>query len=232
MKELNIFIIVFLLVVLLVVVGCALNPPITSEIIEVTTVETTTVIEEIAEEPTETSVDPNNTLYPFNTMSADWGAELYESGFKYYDIPEEYKQYGGCFPEVVQAYLWSLCNEKGIDYYIAVALIEWESGYHYDANGDSGNSKGYMQVYEKWHKERMEAEGVNDLYNPYGNIRVGINYLSELYKKYDNWSSILMCYNMGESKAEELWSKGIYESAYSREIQERAQEIRQELEQD
>ena len=24
--------------------------------------------------------DPNNYVYPYNTMSADWGAELYESG--------------------------------------------------------------------------------------------------------------------------------------------------------
>lgn len=32
--------------------------------------------------------------------------------------------------------------------------------------------KGYMQIYEKWHTERMEAEGVTDLFNPYQNIRV------------------------------------------------------------
>lgn len=59
-------------------------------------------------------------------MSADWGAELYESGFKYYQIPQEYIDEGGCFPEAVQAYLWCLCEERGINYYVVVALIERE----------------------------------------------------------------------------------------------------------
>lgn len=118
--------------------------------------------------------DPNNYVYPYNTMSADWGLELYESGFKYYQIPQEYIDEGGCFPEVVQAYLWCLCEERGINYYVVVALIERESRYQWDATGDNGNSKGYMQIYENWHKERMEAEGVTDLYDPYGNIRVGL----------------------------------------------------------
>ena len=176
--------------------------------------------------------DPNNSLYPYNTMSADWGAELYESGFKYFDIPQSYKNTGGCFPEVVQAYLWSLCKERGIDYYIVVALIERESGYKWDRVGDDGNSKGYMQIYEKWHCDRMEAEGVTDLYNPYENIRVGLNYLQEIQNKYLSSSGVncvLMVYNMGESTAKKNWSNGTYSTEYSKGIVSRAQEIEQEL---
>ena len=175
--------------------------------------------------------DPNNYVYPYNTMSADWGAELYESGFKYYQIPQEYIDEGGCFPEVVQAYLWCLCKERGINYYVVVALIERESRYQWDASGDNGNSKGYMQIYENWHKERMEAEGVTDLYNPYGNIRVGLNFLQELTGGGVNadYHYVLMSYNMGESRAKAFYEKGIYSTEYSTGILQRAQELQQEL---
>lgn len=178
--------------------------------------------------------DPDNYIYPYNTMSADWGGEIYEEGFKYYKIPEEYAREGGCFPAVVQVYLWSLCKEREIDYYTVVALIERESGYKYDAAGDSGKSKGYMQIGERWHKERMAEEGVEDLYNPYGNIRVGLNFLQSLSDRYlanSGISCVLMAYNMGESTAKSFWADGVYSTDYTREILARADEIRQAIEQ-
>lgn len=175
--------------------------------------------------------DPNNYVYPYSTMSSDWGTDLYESGFMYYQIPQEYIDEGGCFPEVVQAYLWCLCEEKEINYYVVVALIERESRYQWDASGDNGNSKGYMQIYEKWHRERMEQENVTDLYNPYGNIRVGLNFLQELTGGGVNadYHYVLMSYNMGESKAKQFYKNGVYSTDYSTGILQRAQEIQQEL---
>lgn len=175
--------------------------------------------------------DENNSIPPYNTMSADWGAEVYESGFRYYNIPQEYKDYGGCFPEVVQVYLWETCRNTDIDYYIVLALIERESKYKWDATGDNGNSKGYMQIYERWHKDRMTELGVTDLYNPYQNIVTGVNYLAEIAQKYkeDGYNTILMVYNMGESGAKRNWKQGVYSTAYSRGILERAQEIKQEI---
>lgn len=177
--------------------------------------------------------DPDNYIYPYNIMSADWGAEIYEQGFRYFEIPEEYVRSGGCFPEVVQVYLWSLCREKGIDYYMVVAMIERESGYRYDASGDSGKSIGYLQIGERWHKDRMKAENVTDLNDPYGNIRVGLSFLKELSDRYGNSgvNCVLMAYNMGESGAKKCWNNGIYSSEYSREILARAEELKQEIEQ-
>lgn len=186
-------------------------------------------------EPEETPTywgDPDNYVYPFNTMSADWDGSVYESGFKFYEIPEEYAREGGCFPEVVQVYLWCLCEQRDIDYYMVVALIERESGYKWDATGDGGNSVGYMQIGERWHKDRMLEEAVADLLNPYGNIRVGLNFLQYLNKKYlDNSGAncVLMAYNMGESGARSLWKEGTYSTEYSRGVLKRAEEIRQEL---
>lgn len=180
-------------------------------------------------------MDRESYIEPYCSMSADWGSELYESGFVYYKIPKKLKEEGGCLPEIVQVYIWSLCNQTNIDYYMVLALIEEESGYKYDLIGDGGNSIGYMQVYEYFHKDKMEEENVESLLDPYGNIRVGINYLSEIEDKYGVSSGdncVLMVYNMGESRAKELWNKGTYSSEYSRRILQRAKEIKQELTQE
>lgn len=179
--------------------------------------------------------DPDNYRSPFNNMSADWGAEVYESGFRYYKIPKESALTGGCLPEVVQVYTWCLCKKLDLDYYMVLAMIERESGYRYDAEGDKGNSIGYLQIYEKWHKERMAEESVISLYDPYGNIRVGLNLIKELEDKYKGSSGehcVLMAYSMGESRAKEFWAEGIYSSEYSRAVIARAEEIKQELSQE
>ena len=178
--------------------------------------------------------DPLNQKYPYCNMSADWGSEVYESGFTYYEIPQKYKDDGGEFPEVVQIYLWELCKEKNLNYYLVVALIERESHYKYDCLGDRGNSFGYMQIYQKYHIDRMEKEQVADLMDPYGNLRVGTTFLQELYKDHgsDGDNCVLMVYNMGAGGANKCWKKGIYSSEYSRAIVKRAQEIEQELKQD
>lgn len=167
--------------------------------------------------------------YPCNTMSFDFGNEVYEQGFKYYEIPDAYVRSGGYFPEAVQVYLWDLCRDRGLDYCMVIAMIEQESGYRYDAIGDGGESVGYLQIGERWHKARMEAEGVTDLSNPYGNIRVGLNFLQEFCTKYLDSSGIhcvLMAYSMGENGAKNCWEKGIYSTEYSRSILFRAEEIR------
>lgn len=189
-----------------------------------------------AEEPASTSPvfegDPNNRAYPYNMMSADWGGEIYEQGFTYFEIPEEYKRSGGMFPEVAQVYLWSISRNAGVDYYTVLALIERESGYKYDSTGDNGNSKGLMQIYEKWHLDRMEEYGATDLYNPYDNMRVGVDFLAEIQGNYlesGGEACVLMAYNMGATTAKKWWDKGVYSTDYTRGILQRAQEIKQDL---
>lgn len=200
----------------------------------VETQEITTAPEEVEE--TEAPIlgvgDPDNNIYPYSMMGTNWGAEIYEQGWKYYEIPSSYKMAGGMFPEVAQVYLWYLCKEAGVDYYIALALIERESGYRYDAIGDSGNAVGLMQVQEAWHTDRMEALGATNLYNPYDNMRVAVNFLKEIQDRYlanSGEHCVLMVYNMGASGANKLWAEGIYSTAYTRHILQRAQEIKQGL---
>lgn len=193
---------------------------------------TPTTEPEETEDPNWDYGDPNNRVYPYSMMSTDWGGEIYEEGYRFYDIPDAYKMSGGMFPEVAQVYLWCICRDAGVDYYTVLALIERESGYRYDASGDNGSSKGLMQIWESYHLDRMEALGVDDLYNPYGNMQVGVNFLKEINSKYLSSSGehcVLMVYNMGYSGAKKLWAEGIYSTTYTRQILSRAQEIKQEI---
>lgn len=107
-----------------------------------------------------------------------------------------------------------------------MAIIEYESGYEFDKTGDGGQSKGYMQIYEKWHTDRMQKLGCTDLMNPYQNVRVGIDFLSYLLKKYGTIQDALAAYNYGEKGAREhLWSNGVYVYSYNTAIMQRMKEI-------
>lgn len=166
--------------------------------------------------------------YPFNAMSQDWSAEEVKD-FYYHRISEEAAAAGGQMPVVVQVYTYIICQNYGVDYEMVFALIERESWCKWDEVGDNGDSIGYMQIQERWHKERMERLGVNDLTDPFGNVRVGVDYLAELYGKTGNWMDTLTAYNYGMKGAQEhLWSEGIHEYTYNMGIMERAQQLKNE----
>lgn len=164
----------------------------------------------------------------FDTMSADWGGE--EDGFVLYEIPEEYSRTGGYFPEKMQVYTYCVCKQYGVRYDLVIALIEKESGYRFDKVGDDGHSIGYMQIYEECHRDRMERLNVTDLTNPYQNVLVGIDYLSELIERYGTIQDALAAYNYGEQGAKQhLWKKGIYVYDYNQTIMNRMKEIEEAL---
>ena len=138
----------------------------------------------------------------FDTMSEDWGSDDLE-GFVFYDLPEKYAD-KGYFPEKMQIYTRCLCKQNDVPYAIVLAIIEYESGYEFDKTGDNGNSKGYMQIYEKWHTDRMQKLNCTDLMNPYQNVKVGIDFLSYLLKKYGTVQDALAAYNYGENASTEI----------------------------
>ena len=95
-----------------------------------------------------------------------------------------------------QDWLRDACEEFDIPYALALGLIEKETRFQ-NLVGDDGASTGYMQIQQKWHWDRMERLGVADLLEPSGNFRVGCDFLSELYAKYNDWNVALTVYNMG-----------------------------------
>ena len=160
----------------------------------------------------------------FDTMSEDWGSCDLE-GFVYYDLPEQYAN-KGYFPEKMQIYTRCLCKQNDVPYALVLVLIEHESGYEFDKVGDGGQSMGYMQIYEKWHTDRMKRLSCTDLMNPYQNVRGGIDFLSYLLKKYGTIQDELAAYNYGEKGAREhLWNNGVYVYSYNSAIMQRMKEI-------
>ena len=119
----------------------------------------------------------------------------------------------------------SMCDEIGEQYGICSellqAMIEKESTGNPDAV--NGGCKGLMQVSIKYHKDRMEKLGVEDIFDPYSNILVGADYLSELFNEHEDVGLVLMIYN-GTSNAKEKAERGEF-TRYVEKILDRSAEL-------
>lgn len=107
--------------------------------------------------------------------------------------------------EQLIAYTEEVGEQYGICPELIQAMIQTESSW--DADAENGGCKGLMQVAPKWHGDRMERLGCTDIYDPYQNILVGVDYLAELAEKHGDVALALDYYN-GNSKAEELAAAG------------------------
>lgn len=186
-----------------------------------------TIIEPDKETREEESID--NT-YPFNIISKDWEAEDLVD-FKSYQIPQEFEENGGCFPDVMQKYTYIICKQAGVEYSKALAVIEVESGYTWDAAGDTADI-GYMQIVPKWHMERMERLNCENIKDPYQNVRVGVDYLAELLDRYGgSYEKALTAYQYGPTGAYKyFFSAGVDASPYAKEVLAVADRIEAEME--
>ena len=127
----------------------------------------------------------------------------------------------------LQRFIIRLGEETGVDPKVILGLIYVESSYNADSIGDDGHSFGLMQIQRRWHEERIARLNVMDLLNPYDNVAVGVDYLSELYEKYGDIEMALVAYNAGPTGAWEHWfSKGLYTSEYSRKVMEASKNIK------
>lgn len=186
-----------------------------------------TIIEPDKETREEESSD--NT-YPFNIMSRDWDGEDLV-GFKSYQIPQEFEENGGCFPDVMQKYTYIICKQAGVEYSKALAVIEVESGYTWDAAGNTADI-GYMQIVPKWHEDRMERLNCQNLLDPFQNVHVGVDYLAELLDRYGgSYEKALTAYQYGPTGAYKyFFSAGVDASPYAKKVLAVADRIEAELE--
>lgn len=136
------------------------------------------------------------------------------AGIKFYNVP---------LSEEEQMHIFYECDGYEIDPAIIIALIERESYYSPDEVSSHG-AIGLMQVVPKWHQDRMKRLGCTDLYDPYQNITVGINYLAELKQKSGDITYALTAYLYGERKATNLISNGTIPD-YTKWIMRRATEL-------
>ena len=108
----------------------------------------------------------------------------------------------------LQEFIFGVAEDYDLEGELVLSVIGHESNYQHCALGDDGESYGLMQVKKKYHEDRMERLKVTDLYDPYENVIVGVDYLAELIQKGGiEWG--LMAYNGGIAYANEKTELGI-----------------------
>ena len=139
-------------------------------------------------------------------LSLDWGAGELDFVPLRCDMPYE-----------EQEFLFYLCNGYNIDFCLVMAIIQVES--EFDASVVSvTNDYGLMQINEINHEWLTETIGVTDYLDPYQNMRAGCYTLRKLFERYQDTKLVLMCYNMGEKGASQLWGNGIYSTDYTEKV--------------
>lgn len=117
----------------------------------------------------------------------------------------------------LQEYIHQLCEESGLPYTLAIAVIEQESHYTPWIISDS-DDWGLMQINSVCHEWLSRELGVTDFLDAWQNARAGIWLLADYYAQYGYASGALMCYNMGEPRAQALFDQGIYATDYSERV--------------
>lgn len=121
------------------------------------------------------------------------------------------------------------CEEYGIDFAFTMAVIFKESSFRPHVISYNGTSVGLMQINKINHKWLSEELGITDFFDPAQNVKAGLYMLSDLFEKYEDPAKVLMCYNLGESGAKKLWNQGVYSTAYSEGVLQKADEYKKEI---
>jgi hypothetical protein len=110
------------------------------------------------------------------------------------------------------------CDQYGVSYTLALAIIQAESGFNPNAVSKNGKCFSYMQINvcnEAWLKRDL---GIGSVKNPLDNLRAGVYMIGGYIRKYEDLSMALMAYNCGEGGAKAKFNQGIYETSYTRKI--------------
>lgn len=116
-------------------------------------------------------------------------------------VEPAYGRFNVPLEDELQSYIFEQCIEKNVAPELIFAMIYVESSYRPSAMGDGGQSYGLMQIQPRWHQERIDRLGCTDLLDPYQNVKVGIDYMSDLIGRKGSVEWALMAYNSGPSIA-------------------------------
>lgn len=150
------------------------------------------------------------------------------------DILEESKGFNKQIPDVpsidcesllttqvtnpIDEYIIDVCSRySNVDVNLIRSIVYHESGYNAFSVNYNGTCVGLMQIYTKYHMDRAARLGVTDFFDPYSNILLGVDYISELTNNLGDIRLVLMTYNMGYKKAYNLYSNGTI-SGYAKSV--------------
>lgn len=119
----------------------------------------------------------------------------------YFDVPLE---------KELQDHIFDICDSYNVDPELIVSMIFYESSFRSKVIGEnnSGYSYGLMQIMPRWNQDRMDRLGCQDLLDPYQNVLVGTDLISEYIKEGRGVEWALMAYNGGPSYANRKVSEG------------------------
>lgn len=138
-----------------------------------------------AEEPVETTQETTKTEPPVTEAETAPQVTLY-------NVPLD---------EELQLHIINQAEAHGIDPAIIFAMAFRESSYRADAIGDGGAALGLLQVWPRWHSDRMDKLGCTDLLDPFQNVTVAVDYLAEQINRYNgDVAKALTAYNSGHYK--------------------------------
>ena len=143
--------------------------------------------------------------------SVDWSHLSIEAkAHEIFERQELLDSYGVEVPQDIQTY----CEQAQEEFNVCAELLEAiafkES--RYTETAEYKGCSGLMQISTRWHRDRMKKLGVSDIYDAQGNIRVGADYLAELFELYDgDLYRVLMTYNGDTSKGVSEYAKDIAE---------------------
>ncbi len=102
-------------------------------------------------------------------------------------------------------------NSSGIDPYLVLSIIKVESNFNKDATSNKG-ARGLMQILDSTSTDVEHLTNIDslNLYDASQNIKVGINYLDLLIKRYKgNYYLAICAYNAGIGNVDKWINEGI-----------------------
>lgn len=136
---------------------------------------------------------------PAQVVREDWHeAERIEvalaaQGYLRDDVPLSYE---------LQDVLQTECERCGVDYALALGLIETESGF--DPEADNGLCYGLMQLNRNYFPDKL---------TPAENIQAGIEYLAYQLDRYETVEAALCSYNAGHDTGARTYANKVLEKA-------------------
>lgn len=111
-------------------------------------------------------------------------------------------------PDLYRFYIFQIHEQyyPDVDPYVALAVLEIESNYKPNLTSSAG-AVGLMQWIPKWHAYRMAKFHLSDMWDPYTNIIVGMDYLNDLYLSTGSWREALYGYNHSTSYVDAVLEK-------------------------
>jgi soluble lytic murein transglycosylase-like protein len=98
-------------------------------------------------------------------------------------------------PPEIEALCIEIGKVNGICPELLTAICWKESRFQPEVINAAGTCHGLMQINKGCHKERMAKVGASNLYASKDNIRVGADYLKELFDQYEDVATVLEIYN-------------------------------------